>query len=129
MSVSQSSTDLSIDFSGLPAATVEAFRSAAAFIREQINQQDQGSEAFAGFEVELMEKAFAVCRAALCDYIEARDERDGPSRTEWGDQVWMPPTRKTINTLFGRVTFSRSRYRMFPGTVVPVDDSLGLIDG
>ena len=87
MSVSQSSTDLSIDFSGLPAATVEAFRSAAAFIREQINQQDQGSEAFAGFEVELMEKAFAVCRAALCDYIEARDERDGPSRTEWGDQV------------------------------------------
>ena len=131
MSVSQSSTDLSIDFSGLPAATVEAFRSAAAFIRERINQPDQGSEAFADFEGELMEKAFAICRTALCDYIEARDERDGPSRTEWDGQVCyrMPPTRKTINTLFGQVTFSRSRYRMFPGTVVPVDDSLGLIDG
>ncbi len=127
MSVSQSS--LSIDFSGLPAATVEAFRSAAAFIRERISQQDQGSEAFAGFEAELMEKAFAVCRTALCDYIEARDERDGPSRRDGQVCYRMPPTRKTINTLFGQVTFSRSRYRMFPGTVVPVDDSLGLIDG
>ncbi len=50
MSASQPSTGLS--FSDLPATTAEALRSAAAFICKGIERQEQGSEAFAGFEAE-----------------------------------------------------------------------------
>ena len=131
MSVSQPSVDLSMDFSSLPAATAEAFQSTMAFIRERTEEFDQGSAAFARFETELLERMFAVCRVTLRDYVEARDDRNGPTRQDGQVFYRSAPTRKTINTLFGSVTFSRSRHRTYLGSssFVPVDDSLGLIDG
>ena len=128
-SASQPSTGLSIDFSDLPATTAEALRSAAAFIHKEIERQDQGSEAFADFETELMEHAFTICRAAVGDYIEARDDEEGPVRREGQVFYRAAPTRKTINTLFGPVTFYRSRYRTRNSSIMPVDESLGLVDG
>ena len=129
MSVSQPSVDLSMDFSSLPAATAEAFQSTMAFIRERTEEFDQGSAAFARFETELLERMFAVCRVTLRDYVEARDDRNGPTRQDGQVFYRSAPTRKTINTLFGSVTFSRSRHRTYLGSssFVPVDDSL--IDG
>ena len=131
MSALQSSTGLSIDFSNLPAATAEAFRSAAASIHQWVERQDQGSEAFAGFEVELLKHACAICRAAVGDYIEARDVEEGPVHREGQVFYRAAPTQKTIHTLFGPVTFSRSRYRVHSGSssIAPVDESLGLVDG
>ena len=129
MSASQPSTGLSIDFSDLPATAAEALRSAAAFIRKEIERQDQGSEAFADFETGLLEHAFAFCRAAVGDYIEARDDEEGPIDREGQVFYRAAPTRKTINTVFGPVTFYRSRYRTRNSSIIPVDESLGLIDG
>ncbi len=125
----QPSAGLSIDFSKLPAATAEAFQSAAAF--EWVERQDQGSEAFAGFETELFQHTYAICRAAVGDYIEARDVEEGPVRREGQVFYRAAPTQKTIHTLFGPVTFSRSRYRVHSGSssISPVDESLGLVDG
>ena len=94
---------------------------AVAFIRKAIERQ--GSEAFADFETGLLEHAFAFCRAAVGDYIEARDE--GPIDREGQVFYRAAPTRKTINTVFGPVT--RSRYRTRNSSIIPVDESL--IDG
>ena len=63
-------------------------------------------------------------------YAEGRD--DGASRIERDGQSWfrVAATPKTIMTTLGPVTFRRARYRN--GTrstsLVPVDESLGLID-
>ena len=53
-----------------------------AFIRERTEEFDQGSAAFARFETELLERMFAVCRVTLRDYVEARDDRNGPTRQD-----------------------------------------------
>ena len=73
-----------------------------AFIRERTEELDQGSAAFARFETELLERMFAVCRVTLRDYVEARDDRNGPTRQDGQVFYRSAPTRKTINTLRSR---------------------------
>ena len=70
-------------------------------------------------------------RAAVGDYMEARDVEEGPVHREGQVFYRAAPTQKTIHTLFGPVTFSRSRYRVHSGSssIAPVDESLGLVDG
>ena len=130
MSLSQPSVGLSIDCAGLSVETVEAFQSAATFIRERMEQRDQGPRAFAQLEEGLMDQAFAICRSALRGCIEARD--DGGKRVRHDDRTYYRslPTNKTICTLFGRVTYTRPRYRTASrgSSFVPVDESLGLFD-
>ena len=67
-------------------------------------------------------------RAVLGKCAEDWDENDGPVRRD--GRVFYRSTEatsKTIHTLFGQVTFSRSLYRS-PGSpsFSPVDESLGL---
>ena len=105
------------------------FRSAT-FIRERMEQRDQGPRAFAQLEEGLMDQAFAICRSALRGCIEAR--ADGDKRVRHDDRTYYRslPTNKTICTLFGRVTYTRPRYRTASrgSSFVPVDESLGLFD-
>ncbi len=74
-----------------------------------------------------MEHAFTICRAAVGDYIEARDDEQGPIHREGQVFYRAAPTPKT--TLFGPVTYCRSRYRARNSSIMPVDESLGLVDG
>ena len=128
MSVSQLSNRLSIDLSGFPEGTAEAFRSFAALVEEGPERRDP--EAFAAFEVGLHKRLMGLGRAVLGKCAEDWDENDGPVRRD--GRVFYRSTKatsKTIHTLFGPVTFSRSLYRS-PGSpsFSPVDESLGLFD-
>ena len=128
MSVSQPSNCLSIDLSGLPQGTAEAFQSFAAFVGEGPGGGD--SEAFAAFETGLQKQLMELGRAVLRKCAEDRDENDGPIHRD-GRVFYRStePTSKTIHTLFGPVKFFRSLYRS-PGSpsFSPVDESLGLFD-
>ena len=63
-------------------------------------------------------------------WAESRD--DGASRIERDGQSWfrVAATPKTIMTTLGPVVFRRARYRNGASStsLVPVDESLGLID-
>ena len=104
----------------------EAFQSA--FVDEGVERTDRGPQAFADFEIGLQKRLAEFGRGLLCNFIEERDENDGPIRRD-GRVRSTEPTPKTIHTVFGAVRFLRSLYRS-PGSpaLVPVDESLGLFD-
>ena len=130
MTYSHPSTGLSIECSVLPPEIVEAFGSAMTFVCEQIERQDQGPQAFARLEEGLMDQVFAIARSALRGCIEARDDGNKPIRRDGEAYYRAAPANKVINTLFGPVTYARSRYRTASGrsSFAPVDESLGLFD-
>ena len=130
MTYSHPSTGLSIECSVLPPEIVEAFGSAMTFVCEQMERQDQGPEAFARLEEGLMDQMFATARSALRGCIEARDDGNKPIRRGGEAYYRAAPANKVINTLFGPVTYARSRYRTASGrsSFAPVDESLGLFD-
>ena len=143
MPVSQSSNGLSLSALSQPTAealrtfaallekggeATEAFQSLAAFVDEGVERTDRGPQAFADFEIGLQKRLAEFGRGLLCNFIEERDENDGPIRRD-GRVRSTEPTPKTIHTVFGAVRFLRSLYRS-PGSpaLAPVDESLGLFD-
>ena len=78
-----------------------------------------------------MDHVPAVCRSALRGCIEARDDGGKRIRLDGRTCYRSLPANKTIGTLFGRVTYARSRYRTASrgSSFVPVDESPGLVDG
>ena len=94
MSVSQLSNRLSIDLSGFPEGTVEAFRSFAALVEEGPERRDP--EAFAAFEVGLHKRLMGLGRAVLGKCAEDWDENDGPVRRD--GRVFYRSTEATSKT-------------------------------
>ena len=129
MPVSQSLTPSSIDLSHLPAEAAEAIAQMVALCREQVASASSAT-AFETVETELREAMNGLGRKLLGAYAESRD--DGASRIERDGQSWfrVTPTLKTIMTTLGPVTFRRARYRnrACSTSLVPVDESLGLVD-
>ena len=94
MSVSQLSNRLSIDLSGFPEGTAEAFRSFAALVEEGPERRDP--EAFAAFEVGLHKRLMGLGRAVLGKCAEDWDENDGPVRRD--GRVFYRSTEATSKT-------------------------------
>ncbi len=129
MAVSQPLTRPSIDFSGLPAEVADAVAQVVEFCRGQA-ASDTTAETFETVETGLREVMNGPGCKLLGAWAESRD--DGASRTERDGQSWfrVAATPKMIMTTLGQVTFRRARYRNGASStsLVPVDESLGLID-
>ena len=129
MPVSQSPTLSSIDLSGLPVEVAEAVVQVVDFCRNQA-RSDPSAETFETVETGLREAMNGLGCKLLGAYAESRD--DGASRIERDGQSWfrVVATPKTIMTTLGPVVFRRARYRNGASStsLVPVDESLGLID-
>ena len=129
MPVSQSLTPASIDLSDLPAEVAEAVGQVVEFCREQAGS-DRSAEAFETVETGLRDAMNGLGCKLLGGCAESRD--DGASRIERDGQCWfrVAATPKTIMTTLGPVSFRRARYRngASSASLVPVDESLGLID-
>ena len=129
MRVSQSPTPSSIDLGGLPPRVGEAVAQVVAFCREQL-RSEPSSEAFEEGERQVRETMNTLGCEVLGASIENRD--GGASRIERSGQNWfrVAETPKTIMTSLGPVTYRRARYRNGASrtSLVPVDDSLGLVD-
>ena len=129
MRVSQSPTPSSIDLCGLPPRVGEAAAQVVAFCREQL-RSEPSPEAFEEGERQVRETMNTLGCEVLGASIENRD--GGASRIERSGQNWfrVAETPKTIMTSLGPVTYRRARYRNGASrtSLVPVDDSLGLVD-
>ena len=129
MRVSQSPTPSSIDLCGLPPRVGEAVAQVVAFCREQL-RSEPSPEAFEEGERQVRETMNTLGCEVLGASIENRD--GGASRIERSGQNWfrVAETPKTIMTSLGPVTYRRARYRNGASrtSLVPVDDSLGLVD-
>ena len=129
MPVSQSPTLSSIDLSGLPVEVAEAVAQVVDFCRNQA-RSDPSAEMFETVETGLREAMNGLGCKLLGAWAESRD--DGASRIERDGQSWfrVAATPKTIMTTLGPVVFRRARYRNGASStsLVPVDESLGLID-
>ena len=129
MPVSQSPALSSIDLSELPAEVAEAVVQVFAFCRDQ-SRSDPSAETFETVETGLREAMNRLGCKLLGVYAESRD--DGASRIERDGQSWfrVAATPKTIMPTLGQVTFRRARYRNGASSMslIPVDESLGLID-
>ena len=72
-----------------------------------------------------------VCCLVLRGVIESRD--DGAPRLERNGRVWyrVEETARTVMTSLGAVEYRRPRYRRdgVSASIVPVDESLGLVNG
>ena len=129
MPVSQSPTLSSIDLSALPVEVAEAVAQVVDFCRNQA-RSDTSAETFETVETGLREAMNGLGCKLLGAWAESRD--DGASRIERDRQSWfrVAATPKTIMTTLGPVVFRRARYRNGASStsLVPVDESLGLID-
>ncbi len=129
MPVSQSLIASSIDLLGLPAEVAEAVAQVVEFCREQAGS-DPSAETFETVETGLRDAMNGLGCKLLGAFAESRD--DGASRIERDGQSWVrvAATPKTIMTTLGPVTYRRARYRSGASStsLVPVDESLGLID-
>ena len=129
MPVLQSPALSSIDLSELPAEVAEAVAQVVDFCRNQA-RSDPSAETFETVETGLREAMNGLGCKLLGAWAESRD--DGASRIERDGQSWfrVAATPKTIMTTLGPVVFRRARYRNGASStsLVPVDESLGLID-
>ena len=101
----------------------------AAVCRRQFGP-DRSAEGFEEAERRVREGVHALGCEVLGAFVEDRD--DGASRIERAGQCWfrVAATPKTIMTTLGPVRYRRARYRngASRASLVPVDDSLGLVD-
>ena len=101
----------------------------AAVCRRQFGP-DRSAEGFEEAERRVREGVHALGCEVLGAFVEDRD--DGASRIERDGQCWfrVAATPKTIMTTLGPVRYRRARYRngASRASLVPVDDSLGLVD-
>ena len=129
MPVSQSPSLSSIDLSGLAVEVAEAMAQVVDFCRNQARSAPS-AETFETVETGLREAMNGLGCKLLGAWAESRD--DGASRIERDGQSWfrVAATPKTIMTTLGPVVFRRARYRNGASStsLVPVDESLGLID-
>lgn len=129
MPVSQSLAPSSIDLFDLPGDVAGAIAEVVEFCRDQV-AQTSFAEAFETVETGLRDAMNGLGRTLLRACIESRDE--GAERIDRDGLSWfrVAATPKRIMTTLGAVTFRRARYRSGRcGTsLVPVDESLGLID-
>ena len=129
MSVSQRPPPSSIDVSDLPVRVAEAVAGMAAVCRRQFGP-DRSAEGFEEAERRVREGVHALGCEVLGAFVEDRD--DGASRIERDGQCWFraAATPKTIMTTLGPVRYRRACYRngASRASLVPVDDSLGLVD-
>ena len=129
MPVSQSLASSSIDLLDLPAEVAEAIGRVVEFCREQVAPASCAGS-FETVETKVRDAMNSLGRTLLGACAESRD--DGASRIERDGLSWfrVAETPKTIMTTLGPVTFRRARYRTGAcgRSVVPVDESLGLID-
>ncbi len=129
MAVSQSLTRPSIDLSDLPVEVADAVARVVEFCREQAGSAPS-AETFKTVETGLRDAMNGLGCKLLGAYAESRD--DGASRIERDGHSWfrVAATPKTIMTTLGPVTYRRARYRSGASStsLVPVDESLGLID-
>ena len=101
----------------------------AAVCRRQFDR-DRSAEGFEEAERRVREGVNALGCEVLGAFVEDRD--DGASRIEREGQNWfrVAATPKTIMSTLGPVTYRRARYRhgASRASLVPVDESLGLVN-
>ena len=130
MSVSQISTPLSIDVSHLPRAVGDALSALVSQCTERMGAGAAPTD-FEADENWVLSSVMSLGRALLQGRIEALD--DGAPNGIRAGRLWhrVDPTPHTIMTLLGPVRYERARYRRDGESAswVPVDESLGLVDG
>ena len=125
MPVSQPALSSSIDLSGLPGRVAEALAELVAVCRALPASVPC---AFEEAELRVRESVNALGCEVLGAWVEGLD--DGALRVEWDDQSWFRVPATTIMTTLGPVTYKRARYRhgAHQTSLVPVDESLGLVN-
>ena len=130
MAVSQPSSPSSIALSDLPEVAAEAVTRVLALCNEHVGS-GEASDDFEATERDVLNVMKDVCCLLLRGIIEGRD--DGALRIERDGQVWyrVEDTAKTVMTSLGAVEYRRPRYRRdgASASIVPVDESLGLVNG
>ena len=129
MPVSQPALSSSIDLSGLPVRVLEALTGLAAVCRAPLAAEPCPA-AFEEAEHRIRESVNALGCEVLGAWIESLD--DGALRVERAGQrrFRVAATPKTIMSTLGPVTYRRARYRhgASRASLVPVDESLGLVN-
>ena len=125
MPVSQPALSSSIDLSGLPGRVAEALAELVAVCREPLASAPCAA-VFEETELRVRESVNALG----CEVLGAEGLDDGALRVEWDDQSWFRVPATTIMTTLGPVTYNRARYRhgAHQTSLVPVDESLGLVN-
>ncbi len=130
MAVSQPSSSSSIVLSDLPAPAAEAVSRVIALFDKHVGS-GEGPDDFEAAERDALSAMKDVCCLMLRSVIESRD--DGAARIERDGQVRyrVEETAKTVMTSVGAVEYRRPRYRRdgASSSIVPVDESLGLVNG
>ena len=130
MVVSQPSPSPSMILTDLPAPAAEAVSRVVALFGKHIGS-GEGPADLEAAERDALSVMKEVCCLMLRSVIESRD--DGAARIERDGQVWyrVEETAKTVMTSLGAVEYRRSRYRRdgASSSIVPVDESLGLVNG
>ena len=130
MPVLQPCAQPSIALSDLPDPAAEAVSRVLALFDEHVGS-GVGPDDFEAAERDALSAMKEVCCLLLRSVIESRD--DGAARMERDGQVWyrVEETAKTVMTSVGAVEYLRPRYRRdgMSASIVPVDESLGLVNG
>ena len=130
MVVSQPSPSPSMILTDLPAPAAEAVSRVVALFDKHVGS-GEGPDDFEAAERDALSAMKDVCCLVLRSVIESRD--DGAGRIERDGQVWyrVEETAKTVMTSLGAVEYRRPRYRRdgASSSIVPVDESLGLVNG
>ena len=130
MVVSQPSPSPSMILTDLPAPAAEAVSRVVALFDKHVGS-GEGPDDFEAAERDALSAMKDVCCLVLRNVIESRD--DGAGRIERDGQVWyrVEETAKTVMTSLGAVEYRRPRYRRdgASSSIVPVDESLGLVNG
>ena len=130
MVVSQPSPSPSMILTDLPAPAAEAVSRVVALFDKHVGS-GEGPDDFEAAERDALSAMKDVCCLVLRSVIESRD--DGAGRIERDGQVWyrVEETAKMVMTSLGAVEYRRPRYRRdgASSSIVPVDESLGLVNG
>ena len=130
MAVPRPFTSSSIVLSDLPDAAAEAVARVLALFDDHVGS-GEGPDDFEAAEQDALAAMKEVSCLVLRSVIEGRD--DGAPRIEREGQVWyrVEETGKTVMTSLGAVEYRRPRYRRdgASASIVPVDESLGLVNG
>ena len=130
MVVSQPSPSPSTILTDLPAPAAEAVSRVVALFDKHVGS-GEGPDDFEAAERDALSAMKDVCCLVLRSVIESRD--DGAGRIERDGQVWyrVEETAKMVMTSLGAVEYRRPRYRRdgASSSIVPVDESLGLVNG
>ncbi len=130
MPVSQPCLSSSIILSELPEAAAAAVKRVLGLFEDHVGG-GEGPEALEAAECDALAAMKDVCCLVLRGVIESRD--DGARRLERDGHVWyrVEETARTVMTSVGAVEYRRPRYRRdgVSALIVPVDESLGLVNG